>query len=71
MNSRTLPPGFPADPDAWDQVIAAAPEHVDDPDCPYDPNDPAAVATYWQGAVLVPEGGIPAVRAALQERRIR
>jgi hypothetical protein len=37
-------------------AIAAAPEHVDDPDCPYDPNDEAAVDAYWANAKLIMPG---------------
>jgi len=33
-------------------TIAAAPDHVDDPDSPYDPNDPKAVEAYWKNAVV-------------------
>lgn len=28
-------------------AIAAAPDRANDPDCPYDPNDAAAVAAFW------------------------
>lgn len=28
-------------------AVAAAPDRVDDPDCPYDPNDAKAVAAFW------------------------
>ena len=28
-------------------AIAAAPDRVGDPDCPYDPNDAKAVAAFW------------------------
>ena len=36
-------------------AIAAAPEKVKDPDCPYDPNDAEAVAKYWaKGKVRLP-----------------
>lgn len=38
-------------------MIEEAPEHVDDPDCPYDPNDPQAVEAFWKDAVFVPGGG--------------
>ena len=31
-------------------AIAAAPEHVSDPECPYDPNDAATVAVFWAKA---------------------
>ena len=50
-------------------MIAAAPERVRDPDCPYDPNDPKAVAAFWKNGVVVRGGGYAAVRAALAEKR--
>jgi uncharacterized protein (DUF4415 family) len=31
-------------------AIAAAPARVNDPECPYDPNDAAAVSAYWAKA---------------------
>ena len=71
MKSKYLPDGFPASPQAWEKLIADAPERVHDSEGPYDPNDPKAVEAYWSGAVVVKEGGIPAIRAALEERRTR
>lgn len=56
-------------PEAIQAMIDAAPERIDDPDCPYDPNDPQAVEAYWKDAVCVPSGGPPAIRAVLDERR--
>jgi hypothetical protein len=38
-------------PEQMAPPLAAAPERVDDPDCPYDPNDPAAVAEYWKDPI--------------------
>lgn len=36
-------------------AIAAAPDRVDDSECPYDPNDSASVAAFWkQGKVRLP-----------------
>ncbi|MES2017942.1 MAG: BrnA antitoxin family protein [Pseudomonadota bacterium] len=36
-------------------AIAAASDHVHDPQCPYDPNDPAAVAAFWaKGKLRLP-----------------
>lgn len=36
-------------------AIAAAPGRVNDPDCPYDPNDDAAVRAFWaKGTVRMP-----------------
>jgi hypothetical protein len=50
-------------------LIDAAPERVDDPDRPYDPNDEDAVNAFWKNAVIVNGGGYEAVRAALAEKR--
>lgn len=36
-------------------AVAAAPDRANDPECPYDPNDPAAVAAFWaKGKVRLP-----------------
>jgi len=36
-------------------AIAAAPNRVNDPECPYDPNDAASVAAFWaKGKVRLP-----------------
>lgn len=51
------------------RMVAKAPQRVDDPECPYDPNDPKAVAAFWNEGVVVKGGGIVAVRAALAEKR--
>jgi len=69
MKSNAMPDGFPVSREDWDKLIAEAPEHIDDPECPYDPNDPASVEEYWKDAVEVDGGGPEAVRAALDERR--
>jgi len=45
-------------------AIAAAPEYVNDPDFPYDPNDPKAVETFWKNGVVVKGGGYAAVKSA-------
>jgi uncharacterized protein (DUF4415 family) len=50
-------------------AIEAAPEHVRDPDSPYDPNDPSAVAEYFKDAVVTHGGGYQVVRAALAAKR--
>jgi uncharacterized protein (DUF4415 family) len=31
-------------------AVVRAPDRVEDPECPYDPNDPAAVAEFWKKA---------------------
>lgn len=69
MKPIALPKEFPKNSEEWARVIAAAPDRVDDPECPYDPNDPAAVDAFWKNAVTVPEGGLPALREALTKRR--
>ena len=51
------------------RIVAKAPQRVDDPECPYDPNDAKAVAAFWKDAVVVKGGGIAAVRLALAEKR--
>jgi hypothetical protein len=33
-------------------AIEAAPERVHDPECPYDPNDSAAVEAFWKKATV-------------------
>jgi hypothetical protein len=43
---------FSMSPDEIAEAIARAPERVDDPDSPYDPNDPAAVGEFWKDASL-------------------
>jgi uncharacterized protein (DUF4415 family) len=48
MKSGTTSKSFPTSPEEVAAAIARAPEHVQDPDCPYDPNDPAAVEAYWK-----------------------
>ncbi len=56
-------------PERVKAIVAAAPQRVDDPDSPYDPNDPEAVAAFWKEGVVVRGGGYEAVQAALAERR--
>ncbi|GHU03447.1 hypothetical protein FACS1894158_01910 [Betaproteobacteria bacterium] len=47
MKPDTLPKRFPSTPEEWEALIAAAPETVNDPEGPYDPNDAAAVEAFW------------------------
>jgi len=54
-------------PEQMAAALAAAPERVEDPDCPYDPNDPAAVAAYWQGAIA--SHGLAELRETRAARR--
>ena len=65
---RSIPSVKP-DSEQVKAMIAAAPKRVDDPDCPYDPNDQKAVKAFWADAVVTKGGGYAAVRAALAERR--
>ena len=53
-----------------EEMIDAVPEQVNDPlDCPYDPNDEAAVKAFWENGVAVKGGRPEAVRAASAEKR--
>jgi uncharacterized protein (DUF4415 family) len=50
MKPGTTSKSLPMNDRAVAAAIARAPERVEDPECPYDPNDPAAVAEFWKGA---------------------
>lgn len=39
---------FPATREEREAAIAGAPDRADDPETPYDPNDPAAVEKFWK-----------------------
>jgi uncharacterized protein (DUF4415 family) len=52
MKPGTTSKPFPVTTEEIEAVIAKAPERVHDPDCPYDPNDPAAVEAFWKNATL-------------------
>ena len=57
INMKRDPTSKPSvfSPDQIDSAIASAPDRMDDPACPYDPNDADAVATYWaKGKVHLP-----------------
>jgi uncharacterized protein (DUF4415 family) len=43
---------FPITPEEMESAIASAPERVEDPESPYDPNDSAAVEAFWKGATV-------------------
>jgi uncharacterized protein (DUF4415 family) len=43
---------FPVNAEEIEAVVAAAPERVDDPECPYDTSDSAAVEAFWKNATL-------------------
>ncbi|WP_295608292.1 BrnA antitoxin family protein [uncultured Lamprocystis sp.] len=61
MKSDTLPKGFPVGPEDWEKLITEAPGE----DRPPTQAETAA----RRNAVVVCEGGIPAIRAALAARR--
>lgn len=52
MKPGTTSKSFPGSPEEVEAAIAKAPERVHDPDCPYDPNDTAAVEAFWKNAKL-------------------
>jgi uncharacterized protein (DUF4415 family) len=52
MKPGTTSESFPSSPEEVEAAIAKAPERVNDPGCPYDPNDPAAVEAFWKHATL-------------------
>ena len=52
MKSDTTSKPFPKKSEEIASVIATAPERVDDPECPYDPNDPKAVEAFWKNATV-------------------
>lgn len=52
MKHDTTSKSLPMKPEDIDSAIATAPERVDDPECPYDPNDPAAVEAFWKNSTV-------------------
>ena len=52
MKPVTTKKPFPISSEDWKAAIAKAPESVDDPDCGYDPNDPAAIERAWSNALV-------------------
>ncbi|WP_304300416.1 BrnA antitoxin family protein [Chromatium okenii] len=48
-------------------ALAAAPHRVDDPECPYDPNTPDAVAIHWANAMT--SQSLPELQEKLARRR--
>ena len=41
---------FPTNAEEIAEAIGESPERVEDPESPYDPNDPGAVERFWAGA---------------------
>ena len=52
MKHGTTSKSFPKSPEDIAAAIAKAPERVEDPECPYDPNDPASVEGFWKKGVV-------------------
>jgi uncharacterized protein (DUF4415 family) len=52
MKQGTTSESFPRSPEAVEAAVSRAPERVRDPECAYDPNDPAAVERFWEGATV-------------------
>jgi uncharacterized protein (DUF4415 family) len=52
MKRDTTSKSFPVSHQEIEAAIAQAPEQVDDPECPYDPSDPAAVEAFWKNGTL-------------------
>ena len=63
--SATSKPLFSAEQMA--SALSAAPDRVDDSDCPYDPDDASAVDAYWKEAIV--SHSLPELREKLAERR--
>jgi len=52
MKRGTTSKSLPMSARAIEAAVARAPGRVEDPECPYDPNDPAAVAEFWKKATV-------------------
>lgn len=69
MKLVTTEKPFPSTAEEWEAVIAEAPESVDDPECPYDPNDPRSVDAFWDHAIV--SHSHAELREKLAKRRTR
>ena len=49
------------------KALAAAPDRISDPECPYDANDADAVEAFWQDAIV--SHSLPELREKLTARR--
>ena len=52
MKPGTTSKSFPMSSERVAKVVGKAPERVEDPECPYDPNDPSAVEGFWKNATV-------------------
>ena len=54
MKPESISKRFPESDEERRALIEAAPDSASDPECAYDPSDPAAVESFWRGAVVRP-----------------
>lgn len=54
MKPKSISKRFPESDEDRRALIEAAPETASDPECAYDPSDPAAVESFWRDAVVQP-----------------
>ena len=54
MKPKSISKRFPESDEERRALIEAAPDTASDPECAYDPSDPAAVESFWRGAVIQP-----------------
>jgi len=59
MKREYIPKGPPFSPEEIEAIVAAAPDYVYDPDCPYDPNNEAEVEAFWSKGTLTLPGSHP------------
>jgi uncharacterized protein (DUF4415 family) len=52
MKPGTTSKSFPRSPEEIRAAVDRAPERIQDPESPYDPNDPAAVEAFWKSAAV-------------------
>jgi uncharacterized protein (DUF4415 family) len=52
MKPESTSKRFPASDEDRQALIDDAPDSASDPECPYDPADPAAVEAFWSDAVV-------------------
>ncbi|QVL51024.1 MAG: BrnA antitoxin family protein [Thiocapsa sp.] len=54
MKPESISMRFPESDEERRALIDAAPDSASDPESAYDPSDPAAVESFWRGAVVQP-----------------
>jgi len=52
MKPGTTSKSFPMSTEKVAAAVAKASDRVEDPECPYDPNDPSAVEGFWKNATV-------------------